>query len=464
MVRDMTEGSPAKLILAFTVPMFIGSIFQQLYNMADSAIVGRFVGPNALAAVGTSFPVIFLLASMLMGLTMGAGVVISQFFGAKQEDKVRRAISTALVFQMGAGVLLSIVGLLFSRPLLQLLRTPPEIINDSALYMRIFFGGLVFMFGYYAFAAILRSLGDSRTPLYFMIFSNLINIVLDIYFVASLGWGVAGVAWATLIAQALAAFSCGIYVYMKVPMFRFTRAEFVFDIDILKTMVRIGIPTSLQQTFASMGMMAVQALVNSFGSTTMAAFTAAGRMDSFAMMPIMNFGIAMATYTGQNVGANKLDRVSQGLRSTLVMVVIASLAVSLLIFTMGPQLIQIFITADHPEVISQGVDYMKTVSLFYVIFGVMMVVNGVLRGAGDAMIPMVTTLTNLFVRVSVAYWLSSIPSISYRGIWWAIPAGWAVGSFVPVYRYISGAWKAKAVVRQQLFNGDKQPSPTPDSV
>jgi len=227
-------------------------------------------------------------------------------------------------------------------------------------------------------------------------------------------------------------------------------------------MVRIGIPTSLQQTFASMGMMAVQALVNSFGPTTMAAFTAAGRMDSFAMMPIMNFGIAMATYTGQNVGASRLDRVSQGLRATLIMVVVTSLAVSLLVFTLGPQLIQIFISADYPEVITRGVDYMKTVSMFYVIFGVMMVVNGVLRGAGDAMIPMITTIANLVVRVGVAYWLSSIPSISYRGIWWAIPAGWAVGSLVPLYRYLSGAWKEKAVVRQQLFDGDKSPSPTPE--
>jgi putative MATE family efflux protein len=459
----MTEGSPAKLILAFSVPMFIGSVFQQIYNMADSAIVGRFVGPNALAAVGTSFPVIFLLASMLMGLTMGAGVIISQFFGAKQMDKVRRAISTALIFQMASGVVLSILGLLFSRPLLVLLQTPAEIINDSATYMRIFFGGLIFMFGYYAFAAILRSLGDSKTPLYFMIFSNVVNIALDIYFVASLGWGVAGVAWATLIAQALAAFSCGIYVYRKVPLFKFSFSDFVFDLEILKTMVRIGIPTSLQQTFASMGMMAVQALVNSFGPTTMAAFTAAGRMDSFAMMPIMNFGMAISTYTGQNVGANNLVRVSQGLRATLIMVVIASLSVSLLVFTLGPQLIQVFISADHADVITQGVDYMRTVSIFYVLFGILMVTNGVLRGAGDAMIPMITTITSLVVRVTVAYWLANIPGIGHRGIWWGIPAGWALGSMVPVYRYLSGAWKEKAVVRQQMFERDKNPSPAPES-
>ncbi len=450
--KDMTVGSPGKLILAFTLPMFIGSVFQQAYNMADSAIVGRFVGPNALAAVGTSFPIIFLLASMLMGLTMGSGVVISQFFGAKQMDKVRRGVATSLMFQFYSGIALSVVGLLFSRPLLVLLRTPPEIIEASATYMRIFFGGLVFMFGYYGFSAILRALGDSKTPLYFMILANVVNIGLDLYFVVSLGWGVAGVAWATLIAQALAAFSCGIYLYLKVPMFRFTWSDMSMDRDILRTMIKIGLPTSMQQTFASIGMMAVQALVNSFGAVTMAAFTAAGRMDSLAMMPIMNLGMAISTYTGQNVGAGKMKRIGEGLKSALVMVVVSSAVIGLLVFVFGPQLIQIFIIAEHVDVISQGVDYMRTVSVFYVAFGVLMVVNGVLRGAGDAMIPMYTTLTSLIVRVAVAYWLSSIPTIGHRGIWWGIPVGWVMASTVPVVRYLSGKWKEKAIARSDMLS------------
>ena len=450
--KDMTVGSPGKLILAFTLPMFIGSVFQQAYNMADSAIVGRFVGPNALAAVGTSFPIIFLLASKLMGLTMGSGVVISQFFGAKQMDKVRRGVATSLMFQFYSGIALSVVGLLFSRPLLVLLRTPPEIIEASATYMRIFFGGLVFMFGYYGFSAILRALGDSKTPLYFMILANVVNIGLDLYFVVSLGWGVAGVAWATLIAQALAAFSCGIYLYLKVPMFRFTWSDMSMDRDILRTMLKIGLPTSIQQTFASIGMMAVQALVNSFGAVTMAAFTAAGRMDSLAMMPIMNLGMAISTYTGQNVGAGKMKRIGEGLKSALVMVVVSSAVIGLLVFVFGPQLIQIFIIAEHVDVISQGVDYMRTVSVFYVAFGVLMVVNGVLRGAGDAMIPMYTTLTSLIVRVAVAYWLSGIPTIGHRGIWWGIPVGWVMASTVPVVRYLSGKWKEKAIARSDMLS------------
>lgn len=457
MVKDMTQGSAAKLILTFSIPMFIGNIFQQLYNMVDAIVVGRYVGPNALAAVGTSFPIIFLLVSLVLGLTMGSGVVISQFFGAKQIDQVRKAVSTALSFQLVFSIALSVIGLLISRPLLVLLRTPPEIINDSAAYMQIFFGGLVFMFAYNAFAGVLRSLGDSKTPLYFLIISSLINIVLDVYFVVSLGWGVRGVAWATLIAQAVSSVLCVVYVYRRVPLLRFSRADWAFDISIFKTMLRIGIPSSIQQTVASLGMMFMQALVNSFGSVTMAAYTAASRMDSFAMMPIMNLGMAVSTFTGQNIGAGKLDRVRNGMWSAVGMVIFCCLVVSVLVFTVGPQMIQVFITADQAEVINQGVEYMKTVSIFYAVFGVMVVMSGVLRGAGDTMIPMLTTLIALIVRVSVGYWLVTIPSISYRGIWWAIPAGWIVGTTIPVIRFYSGAWKAKAVVRQQMF---AQPEPS----
>ena len=289
-----------------------------------------------------------------------------------------------------------------------------------------------------------------------MILANVVNIGLDLYFVAVLGWGVAGVAWATLIAQALAAFSCGIYLYLKVPMFRFQLSDMTVDREILRTMIKIGLPTSIQQTFASMGMMAVQALVNSFGPITMAAYTAAGRMDSFAMMPIMNLGMAISTYTGQNIGAGKMKRIGEGLKSALIMVVGSAAIIGFLVFTFGPQLIQVFITAEHVDVISQGVDYMRTVSIFYVAFGVLMVVNGVLRGAGDAMIPMYTTITSLIVRVGVAYWLSSIPTIAHRGIWWGIPAGWVIASAVPVYRYLSGKWKEKAVVRRDMFNAAPQ--------
>jgi len=450
MIRDMTQGSPAKLIWTFTIPMFIGNIFQQLYNMVDAIVVGRFIGPQALAAVGTSFPVIFLLVAVVLGLSMGSGVVISQYFGAKDEEKTRRAISTALTFQIVLALVMSVVGVVLSRPLLLLLGTPEAILGDATSYMQIFFGGVVFMFAYNALAGILRSLGDSKTPLYFLIVSTLVNVVLNIYFVVVLKWGVPGVAWATVISQGVSSLLSLLYIYYKVPYLKFLAKQWVFDRAIFATMVKIGIPSSIQQGIASVGMMFVQALVNSFGPTTMAAFAAAGRMDSFAMMPIMNLGMAVATYTGQNIGAGRFDRISQGVRATLAMVIVSTVLITLLVLTAGPYLIQIFVTDAEVEVIAQGVDYLRTVSLFYVIFGVLMVLNGVLRGAGDALIPLFTSLASLVVRVGAAYWLTTT-ALGYRGIWWSIPIGWSVAMLVPTLRYLSGAWKAKSVVRRQMF-------------
>lgn len=451
MLKDMTKGSAAKLILAFTIPMFIGNVFQQLYNMVDSVVVGRYVGPGALAAVGTSSPIIFFLISLVMGLTMGSGIIISQFFGAQQMGQVRRAASTALIFQTVCGLLLSVVGFLLSRPLLSLLRTPPEIINDSVAYMRIYFSGLIFMFTYNTLSGILRALGDSKTPLYFLAIAAVTNTVLDVFFVARLGWGVAGVAWATLIAQALSSLLCVYYITRRVPVLQFSREEFVFDREMFKMMAKIGIPSSVQQSVVSMGMMAVQGLINSFGSVTMAAYTAAARLDSFAMMPVQNFGMALSSFAGQNIGAGRLDRVHQGLRATLAMVIGACVTVSLLVFLFGPQLIQIFISADQAEVISRGVEYMRTVSIFYAVFSVMIVTSGLLRGAGDTVVTMATSLFDLGTRVVAAYWLTTIPALGYRGIWWSIPIGWSVSAVIPVVRYLTGGWKAKAVVRQQMF-------------
>jgi putative MATE family efflux protein len=430
--------------------MFIGSIFQQLYNMVDAVVVGRFVGPNALAAVGTSFPIIFFLVSVVLGMTMGSGVVISQFFGAKDMARTRRAVVTALSFQLVFAAFLGAVGVVLSRPLLVLLNTPDVILGDATAYMQIFFGGILFMFAYNALAGVLRALGDSKTPLYFLIISSLLNVGLNIYFVVELGLGVRGVAWATLIAQGVSSVLTLVYIYKRVPLLRFTRAELVFDWSIFWMIVRIGAPSSLQQALASVGMMAVQSLVNSFGPVTMAAYTAASRMDSFAMIPIMNFGMAVSTFTGQNIGANRLDRVTAGLKATLLMVIAACLIVSLLVFTAGGYMISLFMTGEQPEIMAQGIDYMRTVSLFYAVFGALMVLNGVLRGAGDAWVPTVTTMTSLAIRVVSAYVLVNT-ALAHRGIWWSIPIGWSIAVLVPTYRYFSGVWKTKAVVRQNLF-------------
>lgn len=451
MLKDMTQGNPMKLIFTFAVPMLIGNIFQQLYNMVDSIVVGQFGGANALAAVGSSFPIIFLLISMIMGLTMGGGIIISQLYGAKQMEKVRRAISTALIFQGVAAIIVTILGLSLSRWMLTLLNTPPEVFEDSATYMRIFFSGLLAMFAYNAFSGILRSLGDSKTPLYFLIVSTFVNIGLDILFVAQFGWGVAGVAWATIIAQSTSAVLCVIYIYLKVPLLALKPKDFIFDKSLFITMIKLGIPSSIQQTLASTGMIAVQGLVNSFGPITMAAFTAAGRLDSLANMPAMNLGMSASTYTGQNLGANRVDRVQAGLIAALKIMAIISISMSVLVYMAGPHLITIFIKSSETGVIMQGVDYMKTVSIFYIVFGIMLVFNGILRGAGDTTVPMYATIINLTVRVIAAYTLSST-SLGYRGIWMSLPIGWCASAIIPVYRYFTGKWKDKAVVRQKMMS------------
>lgn len=451
MLKDMTQGNPMKLIFSFAIPMLIGNIFQQLYNMVDSVVVGRYVGANALAAVGSSFPIIMLLISMIMGLTMGGGIIISQLYGAKQMDKVKRAISTALIFQGIAAILVTILGLSLSRWILTMLNTPVEVFNDSATYMRIFFSGLIAMFAYNAFSGILRSLGDSKTPLYFLIVATFVNIFLDILFVAQFGWGVAGVAWATIIAQSVSAILCIVYIYRKVPLLALKLSEFIFDKELFLTMVKLGIPSSIQQTLASTGMIAVQGLVNSFGPITMAAFTAAGRLDSLANMPAMNLSMSVSTYTGQNLGANRVDRVQAGLIAALKIMAIITVTMSVVVFVAGPYLIQVFIDASESEVIRQGVDYMKTVSVFYLVFGTMFIFNGVLRGAGDTTVPMYATMLNLAVRVIAAYTLSST-SLGYRGIWMSLPIGWCVGAIIPVFRYFTGKWKDKAVIRQKMMS------------
>lgn len=446
MIQDMTKGSVLRQIVIFAIPLFIGNIFQQLYNMVDAIVVGRFVGKNALAAVGTSFPAMFLLVALVMGLTTGASIVVSQLFGAGELKKMRRAISTAFIFLILCAIGLTVLGLFTARNLLLLLKTPPEVIDGATVYLQIIFAGLLFMFLYNTVAAILRALGDSRTPLYFLIVSSLLNIGLDLLFVLRFNLGVAGVAWATVISQAVSAVLSIIYVYKRVELLRFYPRDLVFDWELFVQSVRLGIPASIQQTIVSLGMIAVQGLVNSFGSVTMAAYTAAGRIDSIAMMPIMNLGLAVSTFTAQNIGAGKLNRVRRGYKETLVMVAACCVVTSTIILRFGPNLIQLFVEAGEVEVIAQGNDYITVVSFFYIIMGLLFVTNGVLRGSGDMAVSMVSTIVNLVVRVAAAYYLSSKPAIGFRGIWWSIPIGWCCGFFVSYLRYRSGKWTEKGVV------------------
>lgn len=311
-MKDMTQGNPVKEVLLFSIPMILASVFQQMYNAVDSIIVGQFVGANALAAVGAAFPAMFLAMSVLIGITMGVQIIISQLFGAGEHERMRATFATSMISLIIMVAIASVIGHFASGSILGLMNTPPEIIADSEAYLDEIFKGLIFMFLYNLYTSVLRGVGDSKTPLYFLIISSILNIVLDLVYVVQFGLGVRGVAIATVQSQAVSAVLCIIYTNIRIPLFRLGLRDLRVDFDILKTILRFGIPTAIQQSISAVGSMLVQGLVNSFGATAAAAFAAGNKVESFMMMPLINIANATSTYVAQNTGAGKLDRVRDG--------------------------------------------------------------------------------------------------------------------------------------------------------
>lgn len=450
MAKNMTEGSPYKLILAFSLPMLVGNVFQQLYNVVDTIVVGRFVSSNALAAIGTATPAMFFSLSLFGGLGVGMSVVISQFYGAKEYDNVQKALSTGMYFTAFLTVVLTIFGLVITRPLLRLMQVPDEIIGDSSTYLYIIFAGIIFMVIYNAYAAVLRGIGDSMTPMIFLIMATLLNVVLDLWFVIRFGLGVAGVATATVIAQGFSGICCYFYVKYKVPALKIDPQNRVFDKDILRIMLRMGIPSAIQQTFISISQMAVQSLVNSYGPIVMAGYTSATKIDNFAMQPSMSIGNALGIFVGQNIGAGKMDRVEKGFKSTFFMEWAVGITMSVLAFLFAPQLIGLFNHGeDSAAIIAVGSQYLRTVGMFYAVLGTMYVFQNLFRGSGDTVMTLVVSMSNFSVRVAGAYALASVKWIGQEAIWWAIPIGWAVADVVALIAYKSGRWRRFAVTRSK---------------
>jgi len=445
-MKDLTTGNETKSIVLFALPMLFGNVFQQFYNMVDSFVVGRFVGTTALAAVGTSFPVIFLMVALIMGVTMGTTVLVAQYYGAKDFRKVRAAVDTGYIMLFWAGLGLTVLGILATKPILALLKVPEEIMPEAAAYLRIIFAGMLPTFGYNAVAAILRGLGDSKTPLYLLIASTLINVALDLLFVVGFGWGVAGAAWATVIAQGASFFGAIFMLNSRNEFVRLSVKELRFDREILKQSLRIGLPSGVQQTLVAAGMMALSRIVNGYGTATIAGFAAASRLDSFAAMPAMNLSQAVSTFVGQNMGAGKTERVKRGHLSAVLIGAGFSALTSIAVMLFGAPLVGIF--TQDPAVIAVGARYLFIVGIFYVLFSTMFINNGVLRGAGDSMIPMVNTLLALWIiRIPCAILFSGPLGMGADGIWWSVPAGWLMGAVFSTLYYRSGRWKNKAVVR-----------------
>ena len=447
-MKDLTVGKESKTILLFALPMLLGNLFQQSYNLIDSAIVGNYIGTEALAAVGASFPVLFVLISLVIGVSIGATIVISQYYGANDVKNVKRAIDTIFITIFFASIFITIISFVFSKEIFDLLKLPPEVVPQAILYFKIFASGLILLFGLNTINAILRGLGDSKTPLYFMIISTFLNIVLDLFFVIVLKMGIEGVAYATVLAQGIAFIIAVIYLNKYHSIIRISFKNLTFDKDIFFKSVKIGIPTGLQQAFVALGMMALIRIVNDFGTITLAAYTVAGRINSLAAMPAMDFSVALTAFVGQNIGANKIHRVNKAYKATMLMTSIISIVVTAAVLLLGKQIMGLF-TSDT-EVISIGVSYFYIVGGFYIIFSSMFVTQGVLRGAGDTLIPMFFTLISLWLlRIPFSYYLSREDvGLGSDGIWWGIPIAWVVGFVLSYIYYLTGKWKKKVIIKR----------------
>lgn len=442
-MRDLTEGKAGKLILNFALPMLLGNIFQQLYNIVDSIIVGNFIGKEALAAVGASFPIIFAFLSLIIGIATGSTIVISQYFGAKEIEKVKRTIDTLFIFLFFASILISIVGVIFSEDIFRLLQLPEEIIPQARVYFNIIIGGVIVSFGFNGTSAILRGLGDSKTPLYFLIISTFFNIGLDLLFVLVFKWGIAAVAIATVLAQAGAFITAIFYLNKTHKIIQFSFRNLVFDRAIFKKSIRIGLPTGIQQTFVAIGMTALIGIVSTFGTNVIAAYSVVMRLNSLASLPAMNFAAALSTFVGQNIGAKKMERVKSGLIATLKMSSLVSIGVSISVLLGSSFLMNLF--TNDTEVIRIGREYLLIVGGFYVIFSAMFTISGVMRGAGDTLMPMFFSLISLWIIRIPGAWLLS-KELGETGIWWTMPIGWFVGLTLAFIYYLTGNWKKKAVI------------------
>jgi putative MATE family efflux protein len=442
-LKDLTTGKTGKQIFQFALPMLMGNVFQQLYNVVDTIVVGKGLGKEALAAVGANFPYIFVLISFVVGIAMGATVIISQFYGAKQTEKVKQAVDTLYIFMFFAALFLTILGRWLSAYIFTLIELPPNTLDDAVDYFNVYAFGFIFFFGFQGTSAVLRGLGDSKTPFYFLIISTVTNIILDVWFVFGLKLGIKSVAAATVISQGIAFIAIEIYLNRYHKVLDFSPFKMKFNKGMFLKSMKIGLPVGFQQTFVSIGFLALYRIVNVFGTSTIAAYAVAMRIDSFAILPAMNFSAALSTFTGQNIGACKLNRIGQGLKATLKITLVIAVSISILEFIFAEPLMYLF--TDQADVVNIGKQYIYIVAPFYFIFTAMFVVMGLLRGAGDTMFTMILTLISLWIiRIPASYWLSL--SLGTKGIWWGIPLAWFIGALIAFLYYFNGKWKTKSII------------------
>ena len=438
-VQDMTSGNETSLLLKFSVPMLIGNIFQQFYNMVDSIVVGNYVGKEALAAVGMTASLNFLYFSLCNGFATGAGVLISQYFGMKNERRVKDSIGNSLYLMLGMGALMSVLSVLLSAPILRLLNTPENIFEDALLYTRIVCGGLFSVVLYNGIAAMLRALGDSTTPLIFLVVASILNVIGDLVLVLVFHMGVAGVAIATIVAQLVSALGCIGYAVVKNPYFRLEKENFRVSHSLQSKMLRLGIPFGAQGSLIAFSCVALQSVINRFGSDVIAAFTATSRIEQLVQQPFNSLGTALATFTGQNLGAGNIERVQKGYKRSTMLVILFSLIMSAMMFLWGNHFVGLFV--DDAEVIAIGGRAVRITSLFYIPLGMIYIARSLLNGAGDSIFAFISGLAEVVGRIGFSLWLAAIPALGYWAVWYTTGLTWLITGAVCILRYVQGKWK-----------------------
>ncbi len=437
---DLTEGKVWKVIVRFALPLLVGNLLQQFYNITDSIIVGQFLGKEALAAVSASFFIYYFIISLVIGVGSGTTVGISQLFGAKQYQKVQLAFSSFFIFMLVGGIILSIAGIIFAEPVFRLTNTPEEVIPQAVAYFRIYIGGTFLFVTFNSIISILRGVGESVRPMLFILITTVLNIAFDLLFILVFKWGIEGAARATVVSQGIGMCIALAYVNNTHPLLSIKKQDMLFDWKLFKESLKIGLPTSVQQCAIALGLIALLGIVNSFGTNTLTAYGAAGKIDTIITQAILTLSGALAAFCGQNIGAGRLDRVKKGVRFTMYTNIALGLLTFAAVYLFGNEMMRIF-TKDI-DVVAIGKEYLLIIGGFFIVHGALNVYNGALRGAGDTLFPMITSLICLWlIRIPLAYYLSSW--LGRNGIWWAIGISITIGLIVTFVYYKMGFWKRR---------------------
>lgn len=440
-MKDLTSGNEAKILIFFSLPMIVANLFQQLYNVVDTIIVGKYVGEKALSAVGQAFPVVVVFLSLIMGFSLASNILIAQFLGANKIQNVKKTVHTTIYTLFFFGLFMSVLGFFITPYILIIMRVPHDVLEMAQSYVRITFLGIIFLFMFNGFNAMLRGMGDSRSPLYVLVISTLSNIILDLIFVIYFDFGVKGVACATVISQAISAILIVVIGMRSHELLRCNILSLKFDKDIFFKTLKLGLPSGIQQSLVGAGFMTLTSLVNNFGSTASASFVAASKIDAFVTMPSFNMGLALASFTGQNIGANKMDRVKRGLHRALGIGLLITFIPTLFVLFFAKYVVMLFLSNDI--YIEGAILYVYLVAPSYMIQATMFIVNGVIRGAGDTFFSMIATLLTMWVfRIPIAMLLSYF--LGVKGVYLSIGIGFSIGVSISFLYYLSGRWKLKA--------------------